>query len=67
MIAVPVAAPETCHELEAEVDKIVSVSTPSPFQSVGLWYEKFPQTTDEEVSYLLAKAVNNDEPISIGM
>lgn len=63
----PVAAPETCHELEAEVDKIVSVSTPSPFQSVGLWYEKFPQTTDEEVSYLLAKAVNNDEPISIGM
>ncbi|MBD0390114.1 MAG: phosphoribosyltransferase [Nostoc sp. C3-bin3] len=55
VIAVPVAAPETCHELEAEVDKIVSVSTPSPFQSVGLWYENFPQTTDEEVRDLLAQ------------
>ncbi|MBW4424097.1 MAG: phosphoribosyltransferase [Nostoc desertorum CM1-VF14] len=67
VIAVPVAAPETCHQLEAEVDKIVSVSTPNPFQSVGLWYENFPQTTDEEVRDLLAKAAKNDEPISIGM
>lgn len=67
VIAVPVAAPKTCYELEAEVDKIVSVSAPSPFQSVGLWYENFPQTTDEEVSYLLAKAAKNNEPISIGM
>jgi putative phosphoribosyl transferase len=67
VIAVPVAAPETCHELEAEVDKIVFVSTPSPFQSVGLWYENFPQITDEEVRDLLAEAAKNDEPISIGM
>ncbi|MBD2247020.1 hypothetical protein [Nostoc sp. FACHB-888] len=36
VIAVPAAAPETCYELKVEVDKIVSVSTPSPFQSVGL-------------------------------
>ncbi|MDZ8223217.1 phosphoribosyltransferase [Nostoc sp. ChiVER01] len=56
VIAVPVGAPETCHELEAKVDKIVCILTPSPFQSVGLWYENFPQTTDEEVCDLLAKA-----------
>lgn len=67
VIAVPVAAPETCHELKAEVDKIVCVSTPSPFQSVGLWYENFPQTTDEEVCGLLAKATKNGEAISLGM
>ncbi|MBD0264962.1 MAG: phosphoribosyltransferase [Tolypothrix sp. Co-bin9] len=67
VIAVPVAAPETCHELEAEVDKIVCVSTPSSFQSVGIWYKDFPQTTDEEVRYLLAKAAKNGEPVSLGM
>ncbi|MFN6482447.1 MULTISPECIES: phosphoribosyltransferase [unclassified Nostoc] len=66
-IAVPVAAPETCQELETQVDKIVCVSTPSPFHSVGLWYESFPQTTDEEVCDLLAKATKNGEPISLGM
>jgi putative phosphoribosyl transferase len=36
VIAVPVATPETCHELKAEVDKIVSVFTPNPFQSVSI-------------------------------
>ncbi len=58
-IAVPVAAPETCQELETEVDKIICVSTPSPFHSVGLWYKDFPQTTDEEVRDLLAKVAKN--------
>ncbi|MEH1836985.1 MAG: phosphoribosyltransferase [Nostoc sp.] len=67
VIAVPVAAPETCQELETKVDKIACVSTPSPFYSVGLWYEDFPQTTDEEVRDLLAKAARNGQPISLGM
>ncbi|MBD2529402.1 phosphoribosyltransferase [Nostoc flagelliforme FACHB-838] len=57
VIAVPVAALESCQELETQVDKIVCVSTPSPFNSVGLWYEDFPQTTDQEVRDLLAKAL----------
>ncbi|MEH2246533.1 phosphoribosyltransferase [Nostoc sp.] len=67
VIAVPVSAPETCQELEAEVNEIVCVSTPNPFYSVGLWYEDFPQTTDKEVGDLLAKAAKNGQPISIGM
>ncbi|MEH2088611.1 phosphoribosyltransferase [Nostoc sp.] len=67
VIAVPVAAPETYQELETEVDEIVCISTPSPFHSVGLWYESFPQTTDEEVSDLLAKAAKNGEVIPVGM
>ncbi|MEH2283230.1 MAG: phosphoribosyltransferase [Nostoc sp.] len=67
VIAVPVAAPETCQELETEVDEIVCISTPSPFHSVGLWYESFPQTTDEEVRNLLAKAAKNGEAIPLGM
>ncbi len=56
IIAVPVAAAETCAELGAEVDDIVCLQTPSPFRAVGLWYEDFSQTTDEEVHDLLARA-----------
>ncbi|MBW4559350.1 MAG: phosphoribosyltransferase [Trichormus sp. ATA11-4-KO1] len=56
VIAVPVAATETCQELAEAVDDIVCAATPSPFYSVGLWYEDFPQTTDDEVRDLLTKA-----------
>lgn len=56
VIAVPVAAPATCEELEALVDELVCVSKPEAFLAVGLWYEHFTQTTDEEVHDLLAQA-----------
>jgi putative phosphoribosyl transferase len=54
IVAVPVAARETCEEFRAEVDDIVCLRTPEPFQAVGLWYEDFSQTSDEEVHELLA-------------
>ncbi|ABA24567.1 Phosphoribosyltransferase [Trichormus variabilis ATCC 29413] len=66
VIAVPVAAPETCDEMQNKVEKIVCANTPSPFYSVGMWYEKFPQTTDDEVRELLNKANNNHEPLLSG-
>lgn len=56
IVAVPVAAAQTCAELRTEVDDIVCLRTPEPFQAVGLWYEDFSQTTDEEVHDLLARA-----------
>lgn len=56
VVAVPVAALATCEELGTEVDEIVCVQTPEPFYGVGLWYENFSQTTDEEVHDLLAQA-----------
>jgi predicted phosphoribosyltransferase len=56
VVAVPVGAPETCHELHQEADEVVCVQTPEPFYAVGLWYEDFSQTTDEEVRDLLAQA-----------
>jgi predicted phosphoribosyltransferase len=34
----------------------VCAITPEPFQAVGLWYQDFSQTTDEEVRDLLARA-----------
>ena len=56
IVAVPVAARETCEEFRSEADDIVCLRTPEPFQAVGLWYEDFTQTTDEEVHELLAGA-----------
>lgn len=56
VVAVPVAAPETCDEFRSEVDAIVCAVTPEPFRGVGLWYDDFSQTTDEEVRDLLARA-----------
>ena len=54
--AVPTAPPEMCEALRAEVDDVICAITPQPFQSVGLWYEDFSPTTDEEVRELLARA-----------
>jgi predicted phosphoribosyltransferase len=56
VVAVPVGAPETCAEIESEVDQIVCVATPEPFRSVGEWYRDFSQTSDEEVRDLLRRA-----------
>jgi putative phosphoribosyl transferase len=54
--AVPVAAAETCSELQSEVDRMVCVVTPEPFYSVGRWYQNFSETTDGEVRDLLQRA-----------
>ena len=56
VVAVPTASPETCEQLRAEVDDIICAITPEPFHAVGLWYEDFSQTTDEEVRELLARS-----------
>ena len=56
VVAVPVAAPETCDAFRDVADDIVCAITPEPFYAVGLWYDDFEQTTDDEVHELLAKA-----------
>jgi predicted phosphoribosyltransferase len=56
VVAVPVAAHQTCDALRPHVDDIVCAITPEPFRAVGVWYEDFSQTTDDEVRSLLAQA-----------
>jgi len=56
VVAVPVSAPETCDEYRIGVDEIICAATPDPFWGVGLWYDDFSQTTDEEVHDLLERA-----------
>jgi putative phosphoribosyl transferase len=56
VVAVPVAAAETCRSLRQSADEVVCATTPEPFYSVGQWYSNFGQTTDEEVTELLLSA-----------
>ena len=59
IVAVPVAAPETCDEIEKATGcRCVCVMMPEQFYGVGRWYRDFSQTTDEEVKDLLARAEN---------
>jgi predicted phosphoribosyltransferase len=53
VVAVPIASPEICDQMRTYVDDIVCAVTPEPFYAVGLWYEDFSQTSDEEVRDLL--------------
>jgi predicted phosphoribosyltransferase len=60
VVAVPVAAAETCEAMRAVADEVVCGLTPSTFHAVGLWYEDFSQVGDDEVTELLARAENPD-------
>ena len=53
IVAVPVAAAETCADLRSEVDEVICGATPEPFMAVGAWYSDFEQTSDREVRELL--------------
>ena len=56
VVAVPVAAPDVCESFRSVADEIVCAATPTPFHAVGLWYEDFTQTSDDEVRDLLERA-----------
>lgn len=62
VVAVPIASPSTCEEIGKQADDIVCAATPEPFRAVGLWYQDFSQTSDEEVRKLLEEAARNRSP-----
>jgi predicted phosphoribosyltransferase len=61
VVAVPVAAAQTCAQLQAEVDEVVCLRTPEHFYAVGLWYLDFSPTTDDLVRKLLQDANGRTE------
>jgi predicted phosphoribosyltransferase len=65
VVAVPTAAPSTCEELRHEADECVCEITPDPFYAVGLWYEDFSQTTDDEVRELLEHSERPEAAVSV--
>jgi putative phosphoribosyl transferase len=56
VVAVPVAPPPVCEELQSVVDELVCLAQPVGFFAVGQWYRDFSQTTDEQVRNLLDRA-----------
>ena len=56
VVGVPVGAAETHRELLTEADDVHCVVMPADFYAVGLWYENFEQTSDEEVRDLLQRS-----------
>jgi putative phosphoribosyl transferase len=55
VVASPVGAAETCRMMSEIADAVVCVHIPEQFSAVGLWYEDFSQTTDDEVRELLVE------------
>jgi putative phosphoribosyl transferase len=64
IVAVPVAAPQTCAELRPEVDALICARMPEPFYGVGWWYENFAQISDNEVHALLTRSKHEKFQIS---
>lgn len=64
VVAVPIGSAETCAELHQEADDVVCFRTPEPFYAVGVWYDNFAQTTDNEVRHLLHLAACQHLPIA---
>ena len=62
VVAVPVGAPETCSAMARLADDVVCLMTPEPFYAVGLWYENFDQTDDDEVHDLIERAAMRAVP-----
>jgi predicted phosphoribosyltransferase len=56
IVAVPTAAPSACAEVALEADECICLINPDPFYAVGLWYEDFSATSDDQVRDLLKRA-----------
>ena len=56
--AVPIASRTVCEEIRSVVDEMICAATPDTFYAVGVWYEDFRPTSDEEVQALLRQAAS---------
>lgn len=49
VIAVPVAPSDVLEDLLERVNRVACLESPYPFYAVGMYYEDFHQTSDEEI------------------
>jgi putative phosphoribosyl transferase len=56
VVAVPIAAQQSCNEFRMEVDEVICLHTPALLVGVGMWYRDFSQTSDQEVQLWLEEA-----------
>ena len=65
VVAVPVSAPDSLNRIALLADQTICPLVPHLFYSVGLWYENFGQTSDDEVVNLL-EGSNNQNRSDLG-
>lgn len=53
VVAIPVAPPDVCEALRQEADEVICLLTPEPFAAISIWYDRFPQLSDDDVRALL--------------
>ena len=63
VIATPVVTADVAHALRYEADELISAVEPEDLDGVGLWYEDFHQTTDEEVLDALGSIRSTSEGV----
>ncbi len=56
IMAAPVMSKESYEELKSHCDTIIALSRPDNFRAVGLYYQDFSQTSDEEVVQALRES-----------
>lgn len=59
IFAAAVGALDAIKVLEQEADEVICLAMPADFMAVGLWYENFDQTTDDEVIALIQSIEKN--------
>lgn len=62
VLAVPVGASDTLTDLASVADEIVCPYPEEEFYAVGLWYEDFSTTTDDDVVEILDRARAERDP-----
>lgn len=60
VVAVPVAAPSSLDTMAGLADQVVAVDAPYGFGAVGQFYDRFGQTTDDEVRAILSTPASGD-------
>ena len=55
VLAVPVAQASVADELWRQVDELVCVIRPRELYAIAVWYDDFPQLSDEDVQSILAR------------
>lgn len=59
VVAAPVAAAQTVERIKKEADQVIVMDAPLGFEAVGLYYENFLQTEDEEIVSLMERNNNS--------
>ncbi|AYY14555.1 alpha/beta fold hydrolase [Actinobacteria bacterium YIM 96077] len=56
VVAVPVCPQDTLRRLSGVADAVIALVTPGVLDGIGAWYQDFRQTSDDEVSTVLAES-----------